>query len=48
MFVRAAVYVNTGRPERAIEQYDQIIDVSGSPERREQARQNRRELAGGR
>lgn len=44
MFVRAALMAATGRPERAIEQYQVIISTSSSEERRERARQNSIEL----
>lgn len=44
MFVRAALMAASGRPERAIEQYQVIISTSSSEERRERARQNSVEL----
>ena len=44
MFVRAALMATTGRPERAIDQYQIIISSSSSEERRERARQNSNEL----
>ena len=46
MFVRAALMAATGRPERAIEQYQAIISTSTVEERRERARQNSVELEG--
>jgi tetratricopeptide (TPR) repeat protein len=44
MFVRAAALAASGRPERAIEQYQAIVAASTVEERREQARLNSREL----
>jgi len=46
MFVRAAALAASGRPERAIEQYESIRATSTVEERRERARQNSEELQG--
>ena len=44
MFVRAAMFVNTERTERAIEQYDQIIEISSTKKYRKQALENKQLL----
>ena len=44
MFVRALMFVNTERPERALEQYDQIIQLSSSQKHQDQALENKQLL----